>query len=641
MIKIILPAILLLLLLFPGCKNATEKRRDVSEKETKLILDSISRIGRLVLEKRVSNLDSAVVLSRIAVNIAAKAVTTEAMVRAYTITGNAWSLSMMDSAFIYYSNALELIKDSSSFPGKPMLLYNIAMLHVAASNLKTAVQLLDSARLEAGKFGNYEVVSNVMNALGNIYTDLGNDSLARKQYDSALRLSSLYHLPLQSATALGNLAKLETDPGIAASQERMAMQYLENCRDGAEQTASILINSGMNMNNPDSAILYYNKAVDMINAENAPLTLLAAYNNMVYSYLDKGQLQKAEHYLVDLAFPLARKIGNLSWTSNLYDTYADVMIAEGRLRDALKFEKKSIELSEDANRQAADKQVRLLGVMLDLKNKETIAKEAIRDSEQSRSSLAKARLRFAVIILLALFLVAALSFLLVRIRASSREKMFDAARKIILVEENEKAVLGRDLHDLTGHKLLNFMNFMESASFKNTDEQITGLRMLSELQDQLKKISHRFKRNWLEKFSFSRNLEAICAETIRFGDIDLAFTQPPQYPELPDEEKLHLYRIVQELLTNASKYARKSKVALEISLKEDRIFLKYADQGPGFNWEAATEKGIGIINIYERVRLMNGAASLDSQPGYGVTWEISVPLRVKKTMLEKFTGGIT
>jgi len=626
-------------LFLSACDQHKDHGKVLPGSKSRIALDSIKALGSKVMELRVKDSDSCLKLARQSLRLAQINATDSAWLNAYSIMGNAWSYSMTDSAFYYYSKALNIKPDKESYPEKPMLLYNIAMLHVASSHFKNAIILLDSALQESEKYQDYRVCSNALNALGNIYNDLGNDSIAKKMYDSAFQTARSHQLPLQTATALGNLAKIEQDPVIAGQQERMAIQTLKNSKDGTEQMASIYINYGSRMTDSDSAIACYRAAINMINKDNAPLIMLAAYNNLVYSYLEKGDIIKARMILVNFAFPLAKEIHNDSWIANLYDTYADVLSAEGKHREATIAEKKALELSGQADKQAADKQVRLLGAMLDLKNKEAMVRAAQQESEQTKSSYATARLWFVILILLALFITAALAFMLVRNLAVTRGKLISAAKRIILVEENEKASLGRDLHDLTGHKLLNVTNFMETASFADRNEQNIGLGMMADLQDQLRKLSHKFKRSWLEKFTVHRNLEAMCREMIRYNQINLTWSQPEHYPELPEDTKLHLYRIVQELLTNAVKYSRKARIVLDISLVKDHLELRYADDGPGFDPEKVSETGIGIVNIQERIRLLDGKVVLDTRPGFGVSWEISIPLNQKKSFLDKLSGG--
>jgi len=58
----------------------------------------------------------------------------------------------------------------------------------------------------------------------------------------------------------------------------------------------------------------------------------------------------------------------------------------------------------------------------------------------------------------------------------------------------------------------------------------------------------------------------------------------------------------------------------------------YSDNGQGFVPDAIKNKGQGLMNIYERTKILGGKAGLDSSPGLGVYWEIKIPLTVKKTI---------
>jgi signal transduction histidine kinase len=84
--------------------------------------------------------------------------------------------------------------------------------------------------------------------------------------------------------------------------------------------------------------------------------------------------------------------------------------------------------------------------------------------------------------------------------------------------------------------------------------------------------------------------------------------------------------------TNAMQYARTSKITLDITFVDARLVLIYNDDGPGFDKEAVTSKGAGLNNILERVTLINGKVELDSRPGFGSDYSISIPLNeLKKT----------
>jgi NarL family two-component system sensor histidine kinase LiaS len=106
----------------------------------------------------------------------------------------------------------------------------------------------------------------------------------------------------------------------------------------------------------------------------------------------------------------------------------------------------------------------------------------------------------------------------------------------------------------------------------------------------------------------------------------------PEEPLVLNEELvLHAYRIVQELLTNAGKYAKESYVSIAFQKTPTELILNYNDNGPGFDSSLIEKKGMGLMNIFERAKLLNGSAKVTSSPGDGTSWEIKFPLVKGKT----------
>jgi signal transduction histidine kinase len=112
-----------------------------------------------------------------------------------------------------------------------------------------------------------------------------------------------------------------------------------------------------------------------------------------------------------------------------------------------------------------------------------------------------------------------------------------------------------------------------------------------------------------------------------FTGINIVYFIPDHLPDISREILIHICRIVQELLTNASKYAGNSKIRIDLAFTGENLLLLYKDDGPGFDRSIMTGEGIGLSSIYERITLLGGKAYLESSPGQGTKWEISTPLR--------------
>jgi len=130
----------------------------------------------------------------------------------------------------------------------------------------------------------------------------------------------------------------------------------------------------------------------------------------------------------------------------------------------------------------------------------------------------------------------------------------------------------------------------------------------------------------IEHFTFSELITGLCEDVQRLSGLSIELEIPEEFPDLPNELVLHFYRITQELLTNATKYARDSQVKIKIIAETGKLSLFYSDNGPGFVTGEKAKSSMGIMNIYERAKLIRGHANVRSAPGKGTSWEISFPI---------------
>jgi tetratricopeptide (TPR) repeat protein len=266
-----------------------------------------------------------------------------ARAKAYILLGKASSVINIDSGFFYYHKAMTVIDSFDLADEKGKVLYNLGMLNRSAGNYRNFIMLIDSALRFSRSVNDFATMSNSLNALGSFYNNLGEKVVARKKFDSAFAIAKHNSLYLQMGSAFGNLAKFEADGKKSIMQSRQAIAYLAGCPGREEPVASILINIGSRVPDPDSAIYYYSQAINMVNAEKAPEVIIGAYNNMAYCYLWKGDLANAERCIMEHALPVALKTNNVDWQATIYDTYADVLQRKGNPARAMVYKKKSVE----------------------------------------------------------------------------------------------------------------------------------------------------------------------------------------------------------------------------------------------------------------------------------------------------------
>ena len=87
---------------------------------------------------------------------------------------------------------------------------------------------------------------------------------------------------------------------------------------------------------------------------------------------------------------------------------------------------------------------------------------------------------------------------------------------------------------------------------------------------------------------------------------------------------MNLYRIIQEAINNASKYANATKIDVSINNIDSRFQIHIKDNGLGFNIKTV-ELGNGISNIKKRAKDLHGEVIFDSEINKGTTIHISMP----------------
>jgi signal transduction histidine kinase len=207
--------------------------------------------------------------------------------------------------------------------------------------------------------------------------------------------------------------------------------------------------------------------------------------------------------------------------------------------------------------------------------------------------------------------------------------------KLIEAQEAEGKHLARELHDDFGQKLavlgMEMAGLADRASSR--DKELGGPLMeftarIGTFAKDIHHISRRLHPAILDDLGLAVALKNECAAFSEQHGIPAEFDPYAITGPVPDDISLCLYRVAQECLRNVGKHARAAHVRIALSGGRDEIAMEIADAGKGFDLERIKGKGrLGLISMEERVRLVNGAFSIRSQPGKGTLVKVRVPLR--------------
>ena len=131
----------------------------------------------------------------------------------------------------------------------------------------------------------------------------------------------------------------------------------------------------------------------------------------------------------------------------------------------------------------------------------------------------------------------------------------------------------------------------------------------------------------MKVLGLKKSLQEIVNTFRQLNEIPVLFEYDDKLEDiLFDEQKLMVFRIVQEQSNNIRKYANAERVKLSLMRKEDKVQLIINDDGVGFKVDEVKGKGIGLTNIANRVNVLNGEFNIDSYPGNGCTLYVTFPV---------------
>ena len=195
-------------------------------------------------------------------------------------------------------------------------------------------------------------------------------------------------------------------------------------------------------------------------------------------------------------------------------------------------------------------------------------------------------------------------------------------------QEKEKSELGAELHDNINQILAAAKMYLDlyAAKLPVPDSAIEKSHYNIDLAlQEIRKLSHSLVTPTLGNrgiFEAIKDLVSDMTQTVTGMEV-FYNNQLGDSINLSDTRKLVLYRIVQEHLNNILKYAKASRIHLQLRADVERVYLTIEDNGVGFDLEKKT-KGIGFRNILNRVQLYAGAMIVDTSPGKGCKLEVYI-----------------
>jgi PAS domain S-box-containing protein len=210
------------------------------------------------------------------------------------------------------------------------------------------------------------------------------------------------------------------------------------------------------------------------------------------------------------------------------------------------------------------------------------------------------------------------------------EELQAISRRMVEIQESERSTLSAELHDRLGQDLAAIN--LNLHIIKEQLDRVPRSRIESRLDDSIglvertvevvRDVAGALRPLVLDDYGLAVTLRSYGERIAARTGIPVVVAETSPIPRLERDAEMALFRVGQEALTNVLKYAEARAVQVTLAAESDRVTLTIADDGCGFDVQAAMShrtRGLGLLIMSERLRAVQGSLRIVSQPGSGTT----------------------
>jgi signal transduction histidine kinase len=197
-------------------------------------------------------------------------------------------------------------------------------------------------------------------------------------------------------------------------------------------------------------------------------------------------------------------------------------------------------------------------------------------------------------------------------------------------QERERSEISRELHDNISQHLTTTRIYLEVVKDKAEGQFLDMIEQahknLVYIMNEIRRLSQSLAPPELRDIGLMESIRDLCNLLKNVHPIQINFDHKNfNEGSIPDTMKLMLFRIIQEQINNILRHAGSNTISITLETDPSGLRLDIADDGKGFD-VAIVKKGLGLINIVNRVELFDGTTDIITSPGKGCLLQIRAPL---------------
>jgi signal transduction histidine kinase len=514
------------------------------------------------------------------------------------------SLALYEDALKAYLNALKIYESTNDLNKQATVNNNIGMVYSYLNMSAKAIEYHLKAKRFFEKEQNKKGISETYNNIAIIYANDGDLDKALDYFKYSLALEE----------------DLNDKKGIAESVNNVGAVYYY-------------------MAKIDSALIYFNRSVAIEKSIGNFAGVGASYNNIAQVLIENNEVDASKTF-IDSAYFFAKQSKTAVDIETALNNYSQYYEAKNDTKTALKYFKdyvafKDSTLNIETNTKVAKLEIEF---QTEKKEKEILSQRA--DLAEKELSLNKKNTQLLGLGILAivLSLLGYLFYNQQKLKNRQLQKESELKDALVKIEtqnrlQEQRLRISRDLHDNIGAQLTFIISSLDNLKY--------GFKLPEKLNDKLKYISE-FTTTTIYELRdtiWAMNKNEISYEDLQIRisnfidkanvaskDVSFKFNISEEVNKkstLSSIVGMNIYRIIQEAVNNAIKYAEASVISVKIHYKNDVIEIEIIDNGKGFD-VANVELGNGINNMKKRAEEIKADFSIISKPNSGTTISMSM-----------------
>lgn len=185
-------------------------------------------------------------------------------------------------------------------------------------------------------------------------------------------------------------------------------------------------------------------------------------------------------------------------------------------------------------------------------------------------------------------------------------------------QEKEKRKIAMELHDDVSSLLnLTLLTIRQHRAETNNPALKNLENMLYNCSEKVRSISHELTPLQMKQFNIKETVQELVANVKKISPINTEINNLESINFDQDINKVHLFRIIQELINNALKHSNANSIKIDFSKTTSGLEMSYTDDGIGLNANTINE-GIGMTNMQSRVAVLNGSFEIQYNKAEGL-----------------------